>query len=456
MLYELISAYAIQNQLCMKNKFDYVLSLFYSSYNLDSSKYEVNYGLDGKSKIQISVGRTEFFKEKKKYDISNVIWKDLEGISLPFLFDTDMENEVVSVVEDRVIINYDIIASSFFFLSNWQEWATNKKNNEINRFPYDASIQFELNIIEKPVVNYYLSILKYAIEKAYNITLIPKEEFTTFVSHDIDACLSAWLQGSYRALLDKKPLSVFKLLYLKLFKEDAWFNFKEILAIERNLNIRSTFFFMSSKGKKGNFRNSDYTVSRKKFKKVFQDIESNKSEVGLHGSFGTCNDESLYKNDLKKLEYKVIGNRFHFLEFDVEKTIPILEKSDIRFDSTMGFAEHPGFRNGICYPFYLYDIEKDAPSTVLEIPLILMDGTLQNKKYVNISRDKAVEYVLPLIQEVRKFNGVFSILWHNTHFSEYKFKGWKEVFIEICNLCISNGSQFKNGSDILKTYEYRN
>lgn len=440
----------------MENKFNYVMSLFKSSYNIDPEDFEVNYGIDGISKIQISKGETGFFAEKRKYDTANVTWKDWDGVRLPFLFDSNSEKDIITKSGDNVVINFDIIASSFFFLSNWQEWATRAKNNEIFRFPYEASLQFELNIIDKPVVNYYFSVLKHAIEMAYDTSLSSKNQFTTFVSHDIDACLSAWLQGGFRALLDKRPFVTVKLMYLKLFKEDAWFNFREILDIEKKFNIKSTFFFMSMKGKKGNFRNSDYTVARKKFKRVFQDIENNQSEVGLHGSFGTCNNEELYRRDIDKLDYNVIGNRFHFLEFDIEKSIPILEQSKIRFDSTMGYAEYPGFRNGICYPFYLYNIEKDMPSTILEIPLVLMDGTLQNKKYVNISKEKAIDFVAPIIEEVKKFDGVFTLLWHNTHFSEYKFKGWKEVFIEICNFCTSKGSQFKNGSDILKAYEYKN
>lgn len=438
----------------MKNKYLYVISLFNSIYSVNSDEFEVNYGLDGKSKIQIRRGKTEFFNEKKKYDIKYVIWKKWDGILLPFLFDSNSDNEIIEIVEGCLIVNYDIIASSFFFLSNWQEWTTNSKNDEIHRFPYNASIQNELNIIDRPVVNYYFSILKNAIERAYNIKLSSKARFTTFISHDIDACLSAWLQGSFRALLDKKPLTIFKLLYLKLFKEDAWFNFNEILEIEKEYNIKSTFFFMSRKAKKGNYRNADYTVTRKKFKKVFQDIESSNSEIGIHGSFGTCNSEKLYNEDLIKLDHKVIGNRFHFLEFDIEKSIPVLQKSNIRFDSTMGFAEHPGFRNGFCHPFYLYNIEEDLSSKVLEIPLIVMDGTLQNKSYLNLRKDEALEFIVPIIQEVKKFNGVFTLLWHNTHFSDYKFAGWREVFIEICKICISNGTQFINGRDILKIYEY--
>ena len=439
----------------MENKYKYVLSLFNQIYHLETTAYELSYGIDEKSKIQIKKGKVTFFDKHEEYNIRNVIWKEWNSVQIPFLFDERPDTEILTFSNGRVIINFDIIASSFFFLSSWQELSYNK-GNDLCRFPFEASIQYKLKIIDKPIVNYYFEILKEAIERAYSIklkvSLWQDKPFAAFISHDIDTCQSAWIQGSFRALLKGDIPSILKLLWLKTTGNDAWFNFDHILESERKDHIHSTFFFMSRKGKYGKFRNSDYNINNRKFRKVFDRIRENHSEVGLHGSLGTSHDLNRYEEDVRQLKFKITGNRFHFLEFDTHNTLEILEKSGIAFDSTLGFAEHYGFRNGICFPFFLYDVKNDKQSKILEIPLVLMDGTLQNTKYMNLGNDQIETRLNELVKEVKKFNGLITILWHNTHYSEYKYKGWGRIMEKIIRICTENDSLFLNGSEIVQKY----
>ena len=134
--------------------------------------------------------------------------------------------------------------------------------------------------------------------------------------------------------------------------------------------------------------------------------------------------------------------------FDTAKTTGILEKSGIKYDTSLGFAECTGFRRGTCHPFYLYDFEQNKTSTVLEIPLIVMDTTLRNKKYMGFAPEKTREDIFKLVDEVKKFNGIFSLLWHNTYFSEYKFTGWKQIYLDILEYCKNNHALMTTCRDI--------
>lgn len=441
----------------MEKKFEYVIDLFNKIYGVKKGEFDIHYGLDGTSKIQIRQGNIKFFEKQEKYDLREVKWKEWNSLFIPFLFDESDEGPILNSSNGNIIINYDIIASAFYFLSNWQELHFEIKNN-LFRLPFEESIQYKLKIIDKPIVNYYFDILKQAIERVYplmlKVSLWRDKPFCTFISHDIDTCESAWLQGGYRALRKGDIATTMKLLVRKVLNNDGWFNFEEILEFERRKNITSTFFFMTRKGKDGNYKNSDYNIGNKKFSKVFQKIREHKSEIGLHGSLGTCLDIDTYTQDIRKFGFPVKGNRFHFLEFDVNSTTDILEEVNIRFDSTMGFAEHYGFRNGICFPFLLYDIKFDRPSKILEIPLVLMDGTLQNTKYMNVQKNEIGDRVMELVREIKKFNGLFTILWHNTHYSSYKYSGWKQIIDEIITICADNNALFLNGSEIYKTYGF--
>jgi len=50
--------------------------------------------------------------------------------------------------------SFDAVASTFFFLSGWQEVHT-KASDEHGRFPFEASIQFKLSMADLPVVDWY-------------------------------------------------------------------------------------------------------------------------------------------------------------------------------------------------------------------------------------------------------------------------------------------------------------
>jgi hypothetical protein len=63
-----------------------------------------------------------------------------------------------------------------------------------------------------------------------------------------------------------------------------------------------------------------------------------------------------------------------------------------------------------------FDHKKQEIIHILEIPLTLMDTTtLVHKK---MTYDEIFNSTEILLEEVRKFGGVFSLLWHNTTFDE--------------------------------------
>lgn len=440
----------------MKNKYNYVLNHFKLIYNLPS-KVSISYGIDGQSDVQINIGLIEFFqKSDEKLNTSNLIWKHWEGVKIPFLFDLE-DNEIFSIINNQVIINFDIIASSFFLLSGWQEIVCQEKDL-YNRFSFYKSIQHELDIIKLPVVNYYFDILKTAIRIACNTNLtrriISDSDFITFVSHDIDNCENAWLQASFREFLKGNLFAPIKLLAKKISGQDAWFNFHDIIEIEKSLDIKSTFFFIGDNKKNYKENKSDYRISDSKFQKVFSQIEDNGFEIGIHGGIGTHNNIRQFREELRNLDKSVIGNRFHLLKFLMEETPSLLEQSDIRYDSSLGFADHFGFRNSFCFPFYLYDIKNDRSTSVLEIPLNLMDTTF--RIYMDLSPKELLSELESLIREIKKHNGYFSINWHNTNLSDYKYKKWKEMFFSILQLVRENNSSFRTGKEIFEQFNKLN
>jgi hypothetical protein len=56
-----------------------------------------------------------------------------------------------------------------------------------------------------------------------------------------------------------------------------------------------------------------------------------------------------------------------------------------------------------------------------------MDVTLKN--YLKLRPEEAIEQVDAIVQQVRKYGGTFSSLWHNSSFaSSHGWEGWEMVY----------------------------
>jgi hypothetical protein len=415
-----------------ENILKYVLDIFKSNYP-DCDPYEIDYGLEKNARVCIKNTSGNYFLERIKLDDTKIVWKDFYGQKIPFLFSGPVKEEIMTVTENKTVINFDIIASAFYFLSCWQEFTTDKKDL-YGRYRYEDSLQKKLGITKIPVVNYYFEILKQAIEQSCHIKLIRKAYpgnagFAVCLTHDIDSCNSGWKEDLYWALKKGELKSVFRIIRDKLSGMDSWFTFDTIIQAEKNVNATSSFYFLAKKGRCGNIPNSDYNLQSEKIQHVIKLVEQEGSEAAIHGSYRTHDDEESFHNEYALFKNKVLGNRFHYLEFDIEKSPEVLQKNGVKYDTTLGFAESIGFRNSYCHPYYLYDFKNACRSEVMEIPLMIMDTTL--RKYCKIDQQELVNVLDPVISEVEKFNGVLTVLWHNTSFSDYKYRGWSKIYSDI-------------------------
>jgi hypothetical protein len=112
------------------------------------------------------------------------------------------------------------------------------------------------------------------------------------------------------------------------------------------------------------------------------------------------------------------------------ETYLALIESGISEEYTMGNVSIPGFRAGICNPFYFFDLKANLCTSLKIFPLSVMDGTL--RQYMKLSPEQAIEEYRVLINEVKKVNGIFISLWHNDSLSDkFEWKGWRRVFNEM-------------------------
>ena len=405
--------------------------------------------------ITVADGAGHFFDGTAPYPAAPN-YRDWAGQRLPFFFDNQPDAPLLKRSLGRVSIGADIVSAAFYLLSGWQEYFSDASDRH-GRFPYAASVHQRYGCVDLPVVNYYFDVLRVAVEHVTGQALRPRRwaggaPFAACISHDIDTLRSAWKAPAKAALQRGQLLKFGQLAWRHLTRPDAWDNLEAVAATVAQHGGRSTFFILPEHRRgPGGTPNADYRLTpvlRQRLKR----LEERGFEIGLHGGIGTATDAAQLANERARLPAATPGLRFHYLRWEPRRTPALLEAAvatGLRYDSTLGFAEHFGFRNSYCHPFYPFNFATGKAHSFLEIPLNVMDTTLHHPNYLQLSAAEILPALQPMLAEIERFGGVASILWHNDHFDPANTVTGPRQFAEIMEHLRAHGAAFLTGSQIV-------
>jgi peptidoglycan/xylan/chitin deacetylase (PgdA/CDA1 family) len=235
-----------------------------------------------------------------------------------------------------------------------------------------------------------------------------------------------------------------QLLWRKKGKEfSPYRNFKDIIKLEEKYNAKSSFYFIAT----------DNDIKR--FRYDIEDLENDLFfiidkgwEVGLHCGYFSYDNLNLINKEKKRLEKligkEVIGCRNHYLRFKVPDTWELLAKAGFKYDSTFGYSDVVGFRNGMCHPFKPINLKTHREIDILEIPLNVMDSTIL--KYMG-STD-AWKTAKKLIDTTEKYNGVITLLWHNDVLNCSFREKWRKLYEKILLYCYEKNAWMTSGEEV--------
>ncbi|RLE64250.1 MAG: hypothetical protein DRJ47_08145 [Thermoprotei archaeon] len=301
------------------------------------------------------------------------------------------------------------------------------------------------NNVERPVVSAYL------VENGFLRVEWPRRyKFAVCLTHDVDFIYPPMghIVDASKKTLRNWDISEFsrRLLCRLIRKFNPYLNFKNIMTLEEEYGACSSFFFKASRKEYG----QRYDVE--KIREELLDIIERGWEVGLHAGYYSYNDPQRLKEEKERLEKvvgrKILGVRVHYLRFKVPDTWRILAEVGFKYDTTFGYADMPGFRNGMCHPFKPCTIDGEMID-IWEIPLTIMDTTLYG--YLHIKPREAFEKMKLLAKQVEKYNGVLTILWHNNTFDELRMREWSQLYRALLSYLKSRKAWMTCAMDI---YEY--
>jgi hypothetical protein len=338
----------------------------------------------------------------------------------------------------------DYIGTIFFFLSGYWEYNHNDIKDDYGRFLASESFSYKKGILEEPVVEILTEKIKNELNLTYKI-----ENSRVFITHDIDFLgLSKGLKFIKNLGGDILKRKQFKLAFDKIKKKmlnKDPHSVYELIKKHKKYGSKGTFFLMPDiqpqlcGGGYDPIKNKKYLIDLEK------EILSTGSRIGIHYDARHLKDDRM-KEDIDVLnnifESDISCGRAHYLLFDIKKSFDIYERSGIKLDSTCSYADSIGFRFGTCKPFRPYNFKEKRLYDFYEYPLIIMDGSLQNEKYMNLKPKEGFEKIKELIDKVDNYNGVFTFLWHNTSFYIPEWKDWEWVYEDTIKYVKNKGFEF--------------
>jgi peptidoglycan/xylan/chitin deacetylase (PgdA/CDA1 family) len=388
------------------------------------------------------------------HELNNLKILNHEGI--PILFPGDSKKPIYTLEKGTLVFHHDLLRSAFYLLSGYQEYQSNEQD-KLGRFPYDASLQYKLGVLHKPIVNYYFEWISEGLKAYCSYHKIPFrkrqlfESFGFFLTHDIDRIDKFTFQSTKNRLKKKKfkEFIYHASKWLNPFDHDnPYWSFDFLLNLNKKYGMKSTFFFLNQ-----GVRHIDsyYRYSMKRVSELIKRLEKEGCEVGLHGTVKSADDSQIMRKNLNELnavvKEAVIGNRQHRLIYTHPKTMILLNENGIKYDAGLGYAGHEGFRNAYCLPFRLYDFENDKMLDIWEIPLIVMEITLFD--YRHLSYEEALVSLENILAEITRFHGIFTLIWHNSSCDEDAKPGICQFYDSVLKMVHDLRGESVRGKDIL-------
>jgi len=180
----------------------------------------------------------------------------------------------------------------------------------------------------------------------------------------------------------------------------------------RSLAVRSSIFAVSSPSHR---RDPNYRLEQ--LSPRLREAAAQGFPIAVHACYDTIQGRAGLAAQAAALERAIgarpLGSRQHWLRFDQpEKLFQAVERSGLLFDSSLGFAETVGFRNGASFAYPPYNFSQEMPHQFLEIPLVLMDGNLEAA--CRASGEDPESVAREILSASRKWAwGGIAAVWHN-------------------------------------------
>ena len=364
--------------------------------------YIIQFLLYGNEQAAKQVGYTADEAEWQNYRVVIVPSGQLgKEIVMPDFSEAKGERlEAKGTEQPTWIIRTDIVYNTFFFISRAEE-VINTQRDEHGRFLAKYSILGKNNRLMIPTVDEYARMLMKLLDLP-----LPTPSFSQiYLTHDIDTvahyrhwrgAIGGILRGQWRKVIAS----------LKNLHNDPAFTFSWLIAQDKKVEGAKRIYFVKDTMGKG-YDYPQYKLDGKDFETAEMLIENSGAKIGWHGSYYGGDKANRLLGDKAGL------HRSHYLRCSIDQMQRLAEVG-VTDDFTMMFPDQVGFRLQTTRAVRWINPKTMTLTDLVLHPLTVMDCTLSNSNYMNLSEDEAYFECQRLFDKVHQNAGEVVILWHNT------------------------------------------
>jgi peptidoglycan/xylan/chitin deacetylase (PgdA/CDA1 family) len=334
-------------------------------------------------------------------------------------------------------LGIDIFGSAFFMLSRYEELVIPESDSH-DRFPSSASIARACGFLGRPIIDEYVEILWSAMARLWPNLRRKPARFQVKPSHDVDEPS----RDAFRDLKEVLKESAGDVLKRRNFgracqgpwhwlhgqwalhPKDPYNTFDRLMDLSEEIGTKSTFYFMT--GCTNPAYDRGYSITHSAVRRLMRRIHDRGHEIGLHPSYETYCRPDLVQQEADRLRkalriagvrQETLGARMHYLRWRCPATWRAMVSAGIDHDATLGFADSVGFRCGTCHDYTAFDVHAERAIDLRVRPLIAMDGSILDTKYMGLGISSGAQAVLGEMRRCcERVRGSFSLLWHNNEF----------------------------------------
>jgi len=332
-------------------------------------------------------------------------------------------------------LGFDIFAAVFFCLSRYEEYQSHAKFDKFGRYLHDSSLLHQQKVLHKPVVDYWMRLLRNKLAFHYPALKMDKPQYACLSTLDIDNAYAFRHKSLLRQTIGLlKDAATGKIYNAKMRSQvragyipDPYDTYGYIKNSHAKLGITPLLFFLLARY---NRIDNSLPPTSKHYRALIRQC-SRFADIGIHTSYHSVTNPDTVETEKQTLE-NILGTsiehvRQHYLAAKVPQSFRQFHNAGLLHDYSLGYAGAYGFRAGTSFPFYLYDIASEQVVNILLYSTPVMEVTLQ--QYLKLSVQDAKTVYTQVIGEVKKSGGVYVGLWHNETLSDKgAWKGWCTVF----------------------------
>ena len=361
---------------------------------------------------------------------------------IPLLFGEPREER--SADGSQLIIHADLLASTYFLISRYEEVYRRNERDTYGRFPGKSSLPYRAGFLHRPIVDEYGEalrqiILEEGIAMRYNLRL--EERPQTFsrvnLTHDLSrpynyrgwrSFLRAWLKEK------KSPWEAARLSFSSDV-EDDYYTFPKFLKWDRATcdslgKERADIFFFIRMPSRHPLDKPYYSLHSHYLRSILAVGEKYKVLLSLQCSYAAGHQSELISRERHLFERtfrrRPRGLRHNKLTSCEPEDLLQAYASGFRNDYSMGYADVAGFRLGTCRAVKFINPNTRLLTELILHPLVLRDLTLSDPRYMALDAEEAERIAHELIRVTARYNGELTLLWHNDLLSQ-KTHPWHSV-----------------------------